>query len=487
MQNTLNQKIGQATKWSGITEIVAKLITPITNMILARLLEPEAFGVVATLTMVVSFAEIFTDAGFQKYLVQHEFQDEQDLDISTNVAFWTNLFFSLAIWAGIACFATPIAALVGSPGSETAIIVMCFQIPLLAFSSIQMARYKREFDFKSLFVVRISTALVPVAITLPLVLLFRNYWALVIGTLARDVLNAGLLSVKSNWKPRFSYNIKKLKEMLSFSLWTMVENVTIWLTNYVGIFIISSALSEHYLGLYKTTISTVGAYMGIVTSATTPVLFSGLSRCQQNDEAFQNVFFRFQRMVAMLVFPMGVGLFVYRDLATSILLGNQWMETADFLGMWSLMSAITIVFSHYNSEAFRSIGKPKLSILAQVLHLAALIPVLLLTVDKGYEILTLSRSVVRLQMIVVSCILLQMTVKIRFVDICKNIWPAMLSAIVMMLAGFGLRLISNHIVWEISGMLICVAVYAGMMMLLPAGRKQLAEVAILKKILHLRR
>ena len=87
MAKDLNLKIGQATKWSSITEIIAKLIAPITNMILARLLVPEAFGVVATLTMVVSFAEIFTDAGFQKYLVQHEFADEKDLEQSTNVAF----------------------------------------------------------------------------------------------------------------------------------------------------------------------------------------------------------------------------------------------------------------------------------------------------------------------------------------------------------------------------------------------------------------
>ena len=80
MQEGLSKRLGQATKWSSITEIATKLIAPITNAILARLLVPEAFGVVATLTMVVSFAEIFTDAGFQKYLVQHEFSDQEELD-----------------------------------------------------------------------------------------------------------------------------------------------------------------------------------------------------------------------------------------------------------------------------------------------------------------------------------------------------------------------------------------------------------------------
>ena len=72
MSTNLNRKIGQATKWSSITEILSKLISPIVNIVLARLLAPEAFGIVATITMVISFAEVFTDAGFQKYIIQHE-------------------------------------------------------------------------------------------------------------------------------------------------------------------------------------------------------------------------------------------------------------------------------------------------------------------------------------------------------------------------------------------------------------------------------
>ena len=62
-------KVISATKWSTITEIAAKLVSPITTMVLARLLTPADFGVLVTATMVISFSEIFTDAGFQKYLI----------------------------------------------------------------------------------------------------------------------------------------------------------------------------------------------------------------------------------------------------------------------------------------------------------------------------------------------------------------------------------------------------------------------------------
>lgn len=75
----LRARSASAAKWSLATEIIAKIISPISQLVLARLLAPEAFGMVATVTMVVSFADMFADAGFQKYLVQHSFRDKKDL------------------------------------------------------------------------------------------------------------------------------------------------------------------------------------------------------------------------------------------------------------------------------------------------------------------------------------------------------------------------------------------------------------------------
>ena len=66
----MDTKIVAAAKWSVITEVLAKLITPLTNIILAHMLAPTAFGILATIMMVISFAEMLADAGFQKFLLQ---------------------------------------------------------------------------------------------------------------------------------------------------------------------------------------------------------------------------------------------------------------------------------------------------------------------------------------------------------------------------------------------------------------------------------
>ena len=220
-EDNLNKKIIKATKWSSITEIAAKLVTPpVTNMILARILLPEAFGVAATVTMITSFAEMFTDSGFQKYLVQHEFKNVDEKYKNANVAFWTNFCISIILWGFIVIFSEQLAVLVGNPGLGKVISIACIQLLITAFTSIQIALYKRNFDFKTLFIVRIISILIPFVVTIPLAFAGLSYWSLIIGSLTNHLLNAVILTIKSDWKPKFYYSIEILKEMFSFSIRT---------------------------------------------------------------------------------------------------------------------------------------------------------------------------------------------------------------------------------------------------------------------------
>ena len=432
MINSQNSKVVTATKWATIGEMAAKLVTPITSMVLARLLTPEAFGVVTTLMMIISFAEIFTDAGFHKYLVQHEFSNDTDRDESTNVAFWSNLVMSLLIWGVIVIFSSTLAALVGSPGLGHVLAVACVSIPLAAFSSIQMALFRRNLDFKTLARVRIISALIPLFVTVPLAFWMRSYWALVIGIIVVNLVNAALLTFYSKWRPRWFYSFAKLKEMFSFTIWSMFEAVSIWLTSYVDVFIVGTMLSQYYLGLYKTSSTLVGQIMGLITAITTPVLFSALSRLQNDEKEFQRLFFRFQKLVGLLLMPLGMMLFLFSDFATELILGTQWSEASGFVGLWGLTSAITIVFSHYSSEVFRAKGKPRLSVLAQVLHIIVLWPTVLITVRYGFETLYVARSLVRLEGIAVNLCIMGWIVKMPVEKMFANILPSCLAAFCML-------------------------------------------------------
>ena len=134
-----------------------------------------------------------------------------------------------------------------------------------------MSLYRRDLDFKTLFLVKIFVILIPFIITIPLAFLGCGYWALIIGSISTRFINALILTIKSKWRPTFYYDFKILKDMLSFSIWSLIEAISIWLTAWVDAFMIGLLLNQHYLGLYRTSKTMVNSLMNLVTSSIVPV------------------------------------------------------------------------------------------------------------------------------------------------------------------------------------------------------------------------
>ena len=489
MQNrqepSLKQKALDATIWSGLTQVSAKIIPPITNMILARLLTPEAFGIVATFTVLISFADVFTDAGFQKYIIQHEFESEDSLRKSTNVAFWTNFIFSLIIWLIIMLFSHPLSIWIGTPGCEKGIIVACLVIPITAFSSIQQAFLRRKFNFKAIFWVRLALSAIPLIITVPLACFFRNYWALVIGTVVRELVNSVFLTVLSSWKPRFEYSFVRLRRMFSFSAWTLLEQISIWLTTNIGIFIVGQFLNQYYLGLYKTSMSTVNAILMIVSSSVTPVLFSTLSRIQNRGEQFKETFYKFHRCLAILIIPMGVGIFVYRHLITLIMLGDQWGEAENFIGLWGLAYSLSIIFNSLNSEAIRSKGKPQLSLGIQCVQIVVTATSLIIAAPHGFQTLYVARTITPIASIIASSLVVSLCFGISQRRIIIGVLPIISSSIIMGVLGQFLKSVCEGIIWQLFSVLFCVIIYFIVLLIgFPHIRKELLGISYIERFVE---
>ena len=192
----MDTKVVAAAKWSLITEILAKLITPVTNIILAHILAPTAFGILATIMMVISFAEMLADAGFQKFLVQYEFESEDEKQKNVSVAFISNIVLAIVLWLVIIIWRDELAILVGNEGLGFPLAIMGAMLPLGAFSSIQMAMYRRSFNFKFLLSIRMITIITPLFISIPMALAGFDYWSLIAGLLVAHLFTAIALCVR---------------------------------------------------------------------------------------------------------------------------------------------------------------------------------------------------------------------------------------------------------------------------------------------------
>ncbi|RAS82336.1 lipopolysaccharide biosynthesis protein [Priestia endophytica] len=453
------EKASKAAKWSTITEVSTKLITPLIQMILARILNVEAFGIIATISMVISFTDIFTDAGFQKYLIQRNFKDENEKQKFTNVAFWSNLTVSLFLWGLIIIFNEEIATLVGSPGLGIVIAIACVQLPIMSFSSIQMALYRRNLDFKTLFYLRIITSLIPLVVTIPLAYAGLNYWSLIIGTLSSNLLSAIVLTINSMWKPKLFYSFKLLKEMLSFSIWSLLETLSIWLTAWVDILIIGRFLNSYYLGIYTTSLNMVNILMTIVTTSVTTVLFATLSRLQEDHSVFTKVFLNVHKLVSYIIFPIGVGVFLYQDLVTDIMLGEKWEEASRVIGIWALTSVIRISMTSMYSEVYRAKGQPKISLFLQLLDLFIIIPTCLLSVSHGFWAIVYARAIIRLDLIIPGLIVMSKLMNIRAKSLLRNLMKPFICIFIMIVIDIGLKQVSSSVYWQFTSIVICGIIY----------------------------
>lgn len=471
----MTNKVANATKWSVLAEIMAKIAAPIVNMILARLLVPEAYGVVASITIITSFADIFTDAGFQKYVIQRKYNSVAELDSNSNVAFTANLSLSSIIYLLIFAFRKPLANAVGNPEAANGLAVAALAVLCTSFSSIVIARFRRDLEFKPLFYVRLGGSLVPLLVTVPLAFVLRSYWALVIGTVSQQAFIAVVVCILSKYKPRILIDFSIFKQMLSFSIWNLWETLSIWFAGQANIFIVARVLDSYYLGLYRTGMTTINSYMALFTSAITPVLFSSLSRVQDNKKEYVETFNKFQKMLALSVVPMGVGIFLYRKLAVQILLGSTWAEVTDFMGLWALVSSLTIVFSNMASEVYRSMGKPQVSFYIQVVYLFVYIPAIYMSAKNGFDELSIVSCLIRILPIMVDLIVLNRVFKISIVDVLKNVGYTFFAVICMSTVAIILHGPTGDILWQFLTIFICIIVYAAIIVHNSENRKILTS------------
>lgn len=459
--NSLESKVVTATKWSALTEIASKLISPVAGMILARLLTPEAYGAVATTTIIISFAELFTDAGFQKYIIQHDFTDDDDRDKSINVAFWTNLVMSLIIWGIIIAFRYPIASLVGSPGLETAIVVACAAIPIAAFSSFQKASFRKNLNFKIPFIAKMVSLGLTFFVTIPLAIWFRSYWALIISQILGGIFSAVFYSIHSDWKPSFFFDFKLLRQMFSFCSWIFIDRILSWTNNYLDLFIAGRKFDQHTLGIYKTSISRTTNMLGVISKSFIPILLPTFSKLQNDIPELRNTILKLQKRLSALVMPIGFTIFLYSDLITKIYLGSQWTEAAPLIGLWGLIQTFYLIINQFCSNTYTAINKPHISVIISSLVVFATIPTILISSRYGFQTMFIARSLVKLWQLLLHLISIYFLIRLSPFRIIGNILPELIGCGIMTAITYSLSPICDTIVLQLASMAICFVAYFG--------------------------
>lgn len=370
-------------------EVVSRTAAPIIFVVLARLLTPDDFGVMATAMIAISFAQMFWDAGLSKALIQIKAAPEK----AAHVVFWTNVVLGLLIYLLLFVTAPAIAAFFKSPASGPVLRVLGIQIILASLTSVQQALFVRDLDFRGLFWIKLFTAFIPAFFSIPLALYGYGVWALVAGVLVGQVINLLLLWRESDWRPQFRYDWFMARSLFAFGFWVLLESLGAWLIVWGDNLIVGRFLGIHDLGVYRTGWNLVTIIFGLLLGPFLTVLYPTFSRLQDDLPALKNTFHRVNRVVFALALPMGVGLLLVGPEIAALLFGEKWQGLGFVLSLLGCMNGLAWLVG-INADLYRATGRPDMNTKLMYFSLLYYLPAYYLAAQYGLITFTITRLAV---------------------------------------------------------------------------------------------
>lgn len=342
--DNLKSKTVKGVMWSSIDRFTTQGISFVFSMLIARMLLPSDYGVVAMLGIFMAVSGCFIDSGFGTALVRKI--DRTETDFCT--VFYFNivvacLFYSL-LW-----IASPyIAQFYDMPLLETVTKVVGLNLIVGALAGIQSAQLSIAIDFKSRAKISVVTTIFTGIVGLWLAYKGYGVWALVFQGLSSNILRTILLWITVRWIPKFIFSWNSFRELFSFGSKLLASGLLDTIYNNIYTIVIGKFFSAKSLGVYSRADGLAQFPSSNITSVLQSVTFPVLSTIQDDETRLSDAYKRFLRLSAFIVFPLMVGLSAVADPFIRIVLTDKWEGTIYFLQilcfslMWYPIHAINL-------------------------------------------------------------------------------------------------------------------------------------------------
>lgn len=289
-----------------------------STIILARILVPADFGLVAMAMSVIAMIELAGAFSFEVPLIQRPNPTRAHYDTT-----WTlRLLFSLLCGVLTVALALPAATFYGDDRIALIMVVLSASWFVEGFENIGTVNFRREMNFKREFIFMFAKRAVGVAVTLTIALALRSYWALIIGSLVSRAFGVGLSYAMHAYRPRFSLTM--WRELFSFSGWLFVTNVLGFLTNRLSHFVIGRTQGAGALGTFTIASDFAALASSEVTAPINRAVLPGLSRIAETPGGIGQGLLQVVAVVQLITLPAAFGLAAVAEPLVLTLLGEQW-------------------------------------------------------------------------------------------------------------------------------------------------------------------
>ncbi|MFG6446523.1 lipopolysaccharide biosynthesis protein [Microbacterium sp. P07] len=316
----LGKKFVGSAAWVLLEQWSTKIVSLLLFAILARLLTPADFGLVALATAFIAILQVFVNSGFSKALIQKRTLDPKD----ASTAFWTSMAIAVVIYALLALSAAALGELLNQPELALVLIVLGSIIPLSALSRTPAALLAREFSFKSLSVRTMAATVVGAAIALPLALLGAGVWALVAQAIAEAAAAVIVLWTSTSWRPQLTYSLTSLKSLWRTGVSLLGIELLDAIQSQADKLVVGVLFSTTDLGIYSLAQRLGVMLQELASSVITRVSLTTFSRAQDDLGRVSRIFRQLTFAAATLSFPVFALVAVLSPQIVPFLFGPGW-------------------------------------------------------------------------------------------------------------------------------------------------------------------
>ena len=354
MSESLSQSAAKGAIWATSDRFGSMIIQFVVNLILARLLLPEDFGIIGMLAVFTAISQTLIDGGFGSALIQKKTPSQTDY----STIFYWNIGFSSILYFVLFFTAPLIAEFYRMPVLCEVLRVLALSLILNGALSIQKTRLQKELAFKAIALVNLSSYLIGACGAVLMALNGFGVWSLVGMQLLYSIGSIMMMWVITRWKPSLEFSKSSIKELFGFGGYIMAANVLQTICQNVQGIIIGKRFSATQMGYFSQAykLDQISSYT--IPQVIVQVMYPVYSSIQDDRERLNNMVLMNMKMIAFLVYPILATLILIAFPLIELLYGQKWLPSAPYFQVLCI-GGFFVCLQNLNFYAVAAVGKSK--------------------------------------------------------------------------------------------------------------------------------
>ncbi|MDN4504254.1 oligosaccharide flippase family protein [Alteromonadaceae bacterium BrNp21-10] len=362
----IQKRLANAYLWNLVGIWGTRLIGITSTLILVRLIEPAAFGLVALATVCIGFFNTFATLGINRYLIS-----QTDLNpIALNTSWTLSILIKSLITVILILSSNALASFVGAPEVALIIIVIASVGLIDSFKNIGIVQYEKNLDFKKLNLLSLTCKIFSTALTLSIAYFYPNYWALVCGAITHTIMYMIGTYVICEYRPSFNFQFEK-KQFL-FSIKIIFRAVIGYSRSKLDTFLVGKLFTTSAVGKYSIGLEFALLPLTEIIAPATNTMFPGLSQFKNSPKELLDKTYKYLALVYMFVIPCIVGVWFVSQQFCTVILGEKWSETAPIMSSLALLM-LPFPLTAITNNLFDFLNKTGRSIFGDIVGIALLL------------------------------------------------------------------------------------------------------------------